>query len=212
MMYMLNDYIQQVRRLCPAVLAIRACRIGNNREYLTKLARLLNIHAISAPLQRDFFGVDRNPVVGPPPGLTYDQTVEKVKKVAKPLGDPPNRVLMTFQPLADHKFQVTTIAESTQGMVNFLNGAFRFKKRVTSWTPQEGVVIYGVMKAGKYYIFPGLPGYQDLFLNFANPHFRVYPPSEMPPLPALQGTVTVTRREHRQMRRAAFFEKLKRAS
>lgn len=211
MIHMIQSYIKAVRLLCPRSLVIRACRIGNNQKYLTRIARLLNARTISAPLQRDFFGVDSNPKVGAPDGLTYNQLVEKVKKVAQPLGEPPNRVLMTMRPLKDHKFNVTTAAESAQGVVNFLNGSFRFARKVTSWTATEGVVVYGVMKAGKYYVFPGMPGYQDLFVNGANPAFVAHLPQETMPVEMYRAPVKVTRREHRQMRRAAFFQKVRAA-
>ena len=211
MIDMIQAYIKAVRLLCPRSLVIRACRIGSNQRYLTRIAKLLNARTLSAPIQRDFFGVDENPRVGPPPGLTYDQLVAKVKKVALPLGEAPNRVLMTLRPVKDHKFNIVTAAESSQGVVNFLNGCFRFGKTVTSWNPAEGVVIYGVQKAGKYYVFPGMPGYQELFVNGANPAFVAHPPQESIPLEMYRGNVTVTRREHRQMRRAAFFQKVRAA-
>lgn len=96
-------------------------------------------------------------------------------------------------------------------MINFLNGCFRFKKKVTSWIPAEGVVVYGVQKAGKYYVFPGMPGYQDLFINGANSAFVAHLPQETMPVEMYRSPVTVSRREHRQMRRAAFFQKVRAA-
>jgi len=108
MIHMIQAYIKAVWLLCPRSFVIRACRIGTNQRYLTRIARLLNARTISAPMQRDFFGVDRDPKVGPPAGMTFDQLVEKVKKVALPSGEAPDRVLMTIRPVKDHKFNVVT--------------------------------------------------------------------------------------------------------
>ena len=209
---MLYDDLSSVRKNCISLLAIRACRIGNNRAYLQKLARLLNVHTISAPLQRDFFGLDTNPHLGPPPGATFDQIAAKVAKMSTPMGLPaPDRVLMTLTPMAEHKFSVTTLAESAKGMTMFLNSAFQFRMPFTTWTPRDGVVIYGVVKPGGFYVFPGMKGYAGLFVNVPNPRFVSFLPTAEVPLPALADGVTVTRREHRRMRRAAFFQKLRRA-
>lgn len=210
----LRDNIKKVQRQCMSALVIRACRIGQNRSYLTKLARLLNAHHVNAPLNRDFFGVDKNPHVGRfemnGKPATFEELAKKASKVARPMGDPPNRLLMTFVPMADHKFAITTAAESEKAVVNFLNESFCFRKPVVSWQPAKGLVVYGVQN-GKHHVFPRFAGYQALFTNVTNPHFVAHPPVDDIPLDMINAPVQISRRQERRMQRAAFMQRLRKA-
>ncbi|MBX7104641.1 MAG: hypothetical protein K1X57_11205 [Gemmataceae bacterium] len=167
------------RRCGIQTLAVRACKIGNNDRYLLKLAELLNIQQISAPLYRDFFGYDLNPFLAKPG--SFEKGAAKFKAL-KPWGAAPNRVLIGFEKLEKSKFRIHTAAESEKGILDFYKQWFQFQNPPIKWSEKDGLILFGIQKKPGEVYFPAHPQYGQLFRVINNPRYR---PTEiiMPDLP-----------------------------
>lgn len=198
----IQSKLNEFRKLSISTLAIRACRIGNNDAFLLRLAELLNIKHISAPLYRDFFGVDRDPLVAK--AGTYDAGLKKFPTL-KPFGEKPNRVLMAFEVKPHHQFNIHTMAESEQAVVDFYREQFTFANPPAVWHESMGINIFGIQKRPGVVVFPGNPAYTSMFRVVTNPKYFMtdmrLPPLPMPPF----GEPAKPARPHRVRR---FFAKV----
>ena len=170
----LLDNLATVRKLNINHLAIRACRIGNDRQYLKKLAFVLGANSVSAPTLKTAYLKPRLY------GVTND-TQRKMFTTAFPIAfDVPlssnAKVTLGSYELSKTQFKagIAADAEATLGQFyrdNFPGTATPTRKQLEDGT--EGFPMHGLCVPGnshKFY-FPKDPRYVSHLTNVTNCRF-----------------------------------------
>ncbi len=180
--------ISDFRKYSARHMAIRACNIGNNEKFLVKLAELLNVKQISAPLKRDFFSF-----IKPKPASSdeldkyaaaEEHHLQRTKKKALTIyGEKPNRLLLGFKDLPKHLVETHCLYESTTAVDNFFRDKFDLRKPV-AFTPGKQLAVFGISRDTNDKVFPKDSEFSTLLKVIANPKFQMTDPP-LPPLPML---------------------------
>lgn len=183
------DIIARFHMMSLRHLAIRACNIGNNDQYLLKLAELLNVSSISAPIRRDFFSAIN------PMQVTLDTFNAKAHKVYNSyiMGSGEDLLMLNFEKGSKPtRFKTHAVATSEKAVNDFYAANFKFRSPVKfKW--KMTLPIFGINKNHNRMplvpIFPAHPEYTQYLKVLTNPKFVAYPPPAylpplvMPPLP-----------------------------
>jgi hypothetical protein len=192
----IRNGLMNFRRCGLRTLAVRACKIGNNERYLLKLAELLNVECVSAPLDRDFFGRDKNPEIAPTQVPRSGKSAVKsganremmpafeavlvTFPQGKPYGVTLNRLFIGFEKL---KKPSSTSTRARRAKRPSFTAAFSCSAPPpTRWSPADGFIIFGIQKKVGEVCFPAEPRYARRLTVVKNPKYQ-RTEAIMPPLP-----------------------------